>query len=78
MDFLKKLWPTCFKVKEKDVASLIVQLLIFLVFCIVGGFFIGIVIKILPILGIFGGLVELYGVVGIVLCFLKFFDVIKD
>ena len=77
MDFLQKLWPTCFKVKAKDVASLIVQLLIFLVLCIVGGFFIGIIIKILPILGIFGWIVELYGLVGFVLCFLKFFDVLK-
>ena len=77
MEFLQKFWPTCFKVKAKDVASLIVQLIIFLVFCIVGGFFIGIILKILPILGILGGLVELYGIVGIVLCFLKFFDVLK-
>lgn len=80
MDFLKKLWPTCFKVKEKDVASLIVQLIIFILVCAVVGLLIGILAK-LPIIGIIfsivGSLVELYGLVGIVLCILNFFNVLK-
>ncbi|MBQ7383214.1 MAG: hypothetical protein IJV72_00290 [Clostridia bacterium] len=80
MDFLKKLWPTCFKVKEKDVASLVVQLIIFILVCAVVGLLIGILAK-LPIIGIIfsivGSLVELYGLVGIVLCILNFFNVLK-
>ena len=80
MDFLKKLWPTCFKVKEKDVASLIVQLIIFVLLCFVVGLLIGI-LSAFPIIGIIfaliGSLMGLYGLVGIVLCFLKFFDVLK-
>ena len=31
MDMLKKFWPTPFKVKEKDVNSFVVQLIIFVV-----------------------------------------------
>ena len=37
MDMLKKIWPLPFKVKEKDVVSLVVQLVIFLVVCAVVG-----------------------------------------
>ena len=35
MDFLKSLWPTPFKIKEKDVKSLLIQLIIFLLVCVV-------------------------------------------
>lgn len=80
MDLLKTLWPTPFKIKSKDVSSFIVQLIIFAVVCIVFGILIGILAKI-PVLGwifgIFGGLVDLYCIVGIVLCILKFLDVLK-
>lgn len=81
MDLLKKLWPTCFGVKKGDVGSLIIQLIIFLVICIVGGVIIGVLgslVSILwPLWSIIGGLFDLYGLVGIVLCVLKFFDVVK-
>lgn len=78
MDFLKQLWPTPFKIKEKDVKSFVIQLLIFILICFVGGLLIGLlgnipVIKILaPIVGI---LFDIYGLVGIVLCILKFIGV---
>ncbi len=80
MDFLKTLWPTPFKVKEKDIASLLIQLIIFLLICAV----VGVLIRVLagiPIIGIvfsiIGSLMEVYGIVGIVLCILKFFAVVK-
>lgn len=80
MDFLKTLWPTPFKVKEKDIASLLIQLIIFLLICAVVGVLIGVLAGI-PIIGIvfsiIGSLMEVYGIVGIVLCILKFFAVVK-
>ena len=80
MDFLKKLWPTPFKIKEKDVTSFVIQLIIFIVICAVVGFLIGILSGI-PIIGIIfsilGSLMELYGLVGIVLCVLKFLNLVK-
>ena len=80
MDLLKSLWPTAYKIKEKDVRSFIIQLVIFGVFCIVVGFLIGLLAKI-PIIGIVfslvGTLFELYSLVGIALCILNFLGVIK-
>lgn len=80
MDILKTLWPTPFKVKEKDVTSLIVQLIIFVVVCAIAGAVIGL-LSALPIIGlvfgIVGGLVGLYGFIGIVLCIVNFFGLIK-
>lgn len=80
MDFLKKLWPTPFKVEEKNVVSLIVQLIIFLVICAVVGWLIAILADI-PIIGLvfglIGGLMEIYSTVGIVLCVLKFLGIVK-
>jgi len=81
MDLLKTIWPTPFKIKEKDVAGFIVQLLILIVACAIVGFCIGLLagIKIIGIIfGLVGALVEIYGVVGIVLCVLKFLGVLKD
>lgn len=80
MDTLKKLWPMPFGIEEKNVSSFLVQLVIFVVICAVVGFLIGILAGI-PILGvifsILGGLVELYGLVGIILCVLKFLGLVK-
>ncbi len=80
MDTIKKIWPTPFKIKEKDVASLLIQLIIFIVVCTVVGWLIGVLASI-PIIGIIfslvGALFEIYGVVGIVLCVLKFLGVIN-
>ena len=78
MEYLKKFWPTPFKIKEKDVKSFVIQLLIFLLICFVGGLLIGLlgaipIVKIIaPIVGI---LLDVYGLVGIVLCILKFIGI---
>ena len=78
---LKKFWPTPFKVKEKDVNSFVVQLIIFVIVCAVAGAIIGLLAKI-PLIGlifgIIGGLVELYGTIGVVLCILKFCGFLKE
>ena len=80
MDFLKAFWPTPFKIKPKDVASFLIQLLIFVVVVALVGVLIG-VLRNIPILGwvfgIVGSLVGIYNVVGIVLCVLVFADVLK-
>lgn len=79
MQFLRSLWPTPFKIKKGDVVSLIVQLVIFLVVCAVVVWLIGILAGI-PILGIIfallGSLMEIYSLVGIVLCVLKFLGIV--
>ena len=77
---LKKYWPTPFKVKEKDVNSFVINLIIFVVVCAIAGAIIAILAK-FPIIGIIfgiiGGLVELYGLIGIVLCILLFCGILK-
>lgn len=65
MEMVRKLWPTPFKIKPKDVVSFIVQLVIFIVICAVIGWAIGLLAKI-PILGI---------LFGIILSILVFLDV---
>ena len=81
MEMLKKYWPTPFKVKEKDVNSLVINLIILVVVCAIVGALIGILAKI-PLIGLIfgliGGLVELYGLIGIVLCILLFCGIIKQ
>ncbi len=80
MDLLKALWPTPFKVKEKDIASLIIQLIIFVVLIALFSIAIGI-LSAVPIIGIVfwivGSLVDLYSLIGIVLCVVNFFGLIK-
>lgn len=80
MDSLKKIWPTPFRIKEKDITSFLVQLIIFVVICAIAGAVIGLLAHI-PLIGIIfsiiGALVEVYGLVGIVLCVLKFVGAVK-
>ncbi|MBR5272469.1 MAG: hypothetical protein IKU25_03630 [Clostridia bacterium] len=80
MDFLRKVWPTPFRIKEKNVVSFVIQLIIFVVVCAVVGWLIGLLAGI-PIIGIIvpivGAIIELYGLVGIILCILKFIGVVK-
>lgn len=80
IDYLKMIWPTPFKVQEKDVVSLVMQLVIFLVLCTVGGLLIGLLAG-LPIVGfifvILGSLLDIYGLVGIILAVLKFLGMVK-
>lgn len=75
MDFLKKYWPTPFKVNKGDAVSLVVQVLVLIIVCAVVGILIGVLAGI-PLIGIIfsiiGALVEAYGLVGIILCVLKF------
>lgn len=80
MNLIKQLWPTPFKIKEKNLGSLIIQLIIFLIVCAVVGWLMAILSGI-PIIGIvfgiIGSLMELYSTVGIVLCVLKFLGLVK-
>lgn len=80
MDYMKKFWPTPFTIREKDFTSFLIQLLIFVVICAVVGILIAVLAKI-PIIGILfsiaGGLMELYGLIGIILCVLKFMGLVK-
>ena len=78
MDFLKKFWPTTFKVEKGNVASLIIQLVIFIVICAVVGWLISL-LALIPVIGLLAGLIgallEIYSIVGIVLCVLNFLGV---
>jgi len=80
MDYLKMIWPTPFKVQEKDVVSLVKQLVIFLVVCAIGSLLIGLLAGI-PVVGfifvILGGLIDIYSLVGIVLAVLKFLGMVR-
>ncbi len=79
MSFLRTFWPTPFRIRKGDVVSLVIQLLIFVIVCAVVGWVIGLLSSI-PILGIIfwilGGLMEVYGLIGIVLCILKFIGLV--
>ena len=80
MDLLKAIWPLSFKVQEKDVTSLVVQLIVLIVACAIAALAISLLVWI-PIIGwiigAVGGLVSLYCVIGIVLCVLQFCGVLK-
>ncbi len=75
MNLLRMLWPTPFKIQKGNVVSLVVQLVIFVVLCALVGWLIGLLAStpiVGVIFGIVGGLLELYGLIGIILCVLKF------
>jgi hypothetical protein len=75
MDLIKKLWPTPFNIKKGNLASFLIQLIIFIVITAVVGVLIGVLSGIAIIGVIFwivGGLMEIYTIVGIVLCTLNF------
>ena len=72
MDTLKKLFPLSFR-EKKGIGGLVVNILIHLL----ADFVAGIIIVILPILGILGGLIGLYFTVGIVLSVLDYLKVLK-
>ncbi|MBQ2118178.1 MAG: hypothetical protein II192_03885 [Clostridia bacterium] len=79
MSFLKSLWPTPFRVEKGNVVSFLIQLIIFIVVCAVVGWLISLLAGI-PVIGvifsILGGLMELYGLIGIVLCVLRLIGVV--
>lgn len=72
METLKKIFPLSFK-EKKSVGALIVNILLH----VLGDAVAGVIIGILPILGIFGGIVGLYFTAGIVLSVLDYLKVIK-
>ena len=72
MDTLKKLFPLAFKPK-KGIGALIINILLH----ILGDAIAGIIIAIIPILGILGGLIGLYFTVGIVLSILDYLKILK-
>ncbi len=72
MDTLKKLFPLAFKAK-KDIGALIINILIHIVADAVAGLIIGLI----PIIGILGGIVGLYFTVSLVLSILDYLKVIK-
>lgn len=72
MATLKKLFPLAFKEKN-GIGGLIVNILIHVLADAVAG----VIIAILPILGILGGLIGLYFTVGIVLSILDYLKIIK-
>lgn len=80
MDLLKKFFPLSFTAKPEDVPSFVIALIIYAVILIVGGFVIGL-LGLLPIIGILfgllGGLLDLYGLAGIVITILWFAKILK-
>ena len=89
MDLIKKIWFHSFKVEKKNVASLVVNLIIWVIATVLAGLvlwlaaaltgwipFIGGLIG--AIVGLIGGVIEIYSVVGIVLSVLNFLDALKS
>ncbi len=80
MDFLKKIYPTPFKVEKGNVKSLAIQLVIFIALLIVFSVLMGVLAHI-PVLNVIlfivGPIVDIYAVGGIVILLLKYFDVIQ-
>ena len=76
---LQNIWTTRFKIKKGNVVSFLVQLIIFLVGCAIAGAVIGLLSDI-PVVGvifaILGSLMGVYSLVGVVLCILKFLDIV--
>ena len=79
MDILKQIFPLSFK-EKKDVATLIVHILIYVVLDVVAGAVIGLLagIKLIGwIFGLIGSLLGLYVTAGLVLTILHYFKVVK-
>ena len=80
MDILKQLFPLSFGRKE-GVGGLVVNIVIYLVVGIVASLCIGLVSWVPLVgwlIGLVGGLVDLYVLVGIVLSVLDYMDVLKS
>lgn len=78
MDMLKKFFP--FSFKSKEVKDLIINIVIYLVVSIVGGWVLGLLSGI-PVIGavasLVGSLLGLYCLVGIVLAVLDYLKILK-
>ena len=81
MNFLRTVWPTPFKIEKGKVGSFIIQLVIFVVICVLATWLFNWLGSIIPVVGfifrIIASVMDIYCGVGIVLCFLKFFGVVK-
>lgn len=79
MDLLKKYFPWSFKAIE--VKDLVISIIIYIVIGVVGGLIISL-LSWIPIigwlLGLVGGLLDLYTLIGIILAVLVFAKVLKD
>lgn len=79
MEQLQKLFPIPYKVEKGDLTNFLIILIAFVVVCALFGVLIGLLSHI-PVFGviftIIGSLVDLYGLVGIVLCILRFIGTI--
>lgn len=89
MDILKKIWFYSFKVEKKNVSSLVVNLIVWVVAAFAAGLILGLTsfitgwipvvgILVALVLGVVGGVIELYSLIGIVLSVLVYLDVLKD
>ncbi len=89
MDMLKNIWSYSFKVEKKNVPSLVVNLIVWVVAAFLAGLVLWLATALtgwIPVVGglvgivvgIVGGAIELYSLVGIVLSILVFLNVLKD
>lgn len=79
MDMLRKFFPFAFT-EKKDVASLVLYVIIHIVaMAVIGvvGFLIGLIPIVRIISGLIFGLVDLYLLISLVLCFLDFFKILE-
>ncbi|MBQ6053441.1 MAG: hypothetical protein IJL30_09205 [Clostridia bacterium] len=80
MNFLRKIWPTPFNIKPGSIGSFLIQLIIFIIICVVVGFLMSLLSGIAvigPIFAVIGSLMGIYSTVGIILCILRFFNIVK-
>lgn len=89
MELLKKIWFYSFKVEKKNVSSLVVNLIVWIVAAFAAGVVLWLATALtgwIPVIGgliglvvgIVGGAIELYSIIGIVLSVLVFLDILKD
>lgn len=88
MDTLKKIFPMSWKFTA-DVSNFVVGIIIYIVLCVPVGIVLGLakmIVEWIPLvgnilvwaLGVIGGLVGLYAIIGLVLLILVYCKVIKD
>ena len=83
MDLLKKIFPFAFA-EKKDVATLVIHVILQIVAVALLGVVIGVIVKLLGwipllawLLGIVSSLAELYVLINLVLTFLDYFKILK-
>lgn len=80
MEMLKKIWPHPFKIAAKDAKAMVVQIIVWFVASALVGIVLGL-LTFIPVIGMLlstiSSLFGLYSTVAIVLCILKYFDIVK-